>query len=222
VATGRPANQLFVEGKSDKHVVIHVVRKLRPSWDVDSRKWGGGFEINDKVSGDEDAFDAFKIAAKGANARIGLVIDADDQAGKRVADRWRRISVAVSGLGAAVPPTAPANGWVATTGNGTRLGTWIMPDNVNNGALEAFVSSFAPGDGCWTYAKRVVRYAKTKHAAPYSVGHEPKARLHTWLAWRAEPGRPFGIAIRAGDLDPAQAPIASRFADWFERLFVLP
>jgi hypothetical protein len=47
---------------------------------------------------------------------------------------------------------------------------------------------------------------------------EAKARLHTWLAWQEEPGKPIGQAITKRFLDP-EATEAQAFLDWLRRLF---
>ncbi|MFH1466552.1 MAG: DUF3226 domain-containing protein [Pseudomonadota bacterium] len=48
--------------------------------------------------------------------------------------------------------------------------------------------------------------------------HEPKAVLHTWLAWQEEPGTPMGLALTRRYLDPCH-PRAVAFAAWLRRLF---
>jgi hypothetical protein len=47
---------------------------------------------------------------------------------------------------------------------------------------------------------------------------QPKALIHTWLAWQSEPGRPFGVAIKAGFLEHAR-PEADVLVGWLQRLF---
>lgn len=42
--------------------------------------------------------------------------------------------------------------------------------------------------------------------------------IHTWLAWQEEPGKPFGIALKAGYFDH-QSPAADHFVDWFTQTF---
>lgn len=47
-----------------------------------------------------------------------------------------------------------------------------------------------------------------------------KALVHAWLAWREEPGRPYGVAIKSRYLrDDSDA--AERFVAWFGRVFGL-
>jgi hypothetical protein len=51
---------------------------------------------------------------------------------------------------------------------------------------------------------------------------KPKARIHTWLAWQDEPGKPLGQAISAhGTLTP-DLPAANVFAGWLDRDILCP
>lgn len=45
-----------------------------------------------------------------------------------------------------------------------------------------------------------------------------KAIVHTFLAWQAEPGKPYGQGIRAGYLATAH-PLAAAFVAWLEAVF---
>jgi hypothetical protein len=149
---------------------------------------------------------------------VGLVLDADDTAGKRVADRVALLQRKFPEIG--VPTLFPAAGWI-NVAHSPRCGVWFMPDNQRDGALEAFIAPFIPaGDSSIAYAEQCARDARTAHGAPYEAKDASKARLHTWLAWRAEPGRPYGRAIAAGDLAPLRDATAQSFADWFEALFI--
>jgi hypothetical protein len=47
---------------------------------------------------------------------------------------------------------------------------------------------------------------------------QPKAIIHTWLAWQAEPGKPFGTAITAKFLDANVAQVDVLVA-WLKSLF---
>lgn len=50
------------------------------------------------------------------------------------------------------------------------------------------------------------------------VAHQPKAHIHTWLAWQEEPGTPMGLAITKRYLN-ADAPYVQQLMDWISRLF---
>ncbi len=46
-----------------------------------------------------------------------------------------------------------------------------------------------------------------------------KAKLHTFLAWQEEPGKPIGQAVTAKYLNP-NAPQAAEFIQWLRALFI--
>lgn len=205
----RPTRRLFVEGNNDLHVVAQVARKLKskmPEW------WQTDL-IRDARS-DTGALAEFKTAIKNPG-RYGLILDADATDGKRVADRWGSLSA----LPLEVPEAPPRDGWISEPKEGLRVGVWLMPNNENEGALEGFLMGLVPESSSWTYAEQVVETARRDHKADFAERHAAKARLHTWLAWRKEPGRPYGRAIEAGDLDPTRNDLPRRFVDWMTRLY---
>jgi hypothetical protein len=111
------------------------------------------------------------------------------------------------------PSAPPAEGWV-THLRGARVGVWLMPDNVNAGALEAFLLGLVPPSPLFDHAEKAVSEAIT-HGARFAEVHREKARLHTYVAWSKEPGRPYGRAIAAGDFDVTRSDLPARFAAWW-------
>ena len=93
-----------------------------------------------------------------------------------------------------------------------------MPNNRTSGILEDFLRFLVPQPNI------LFDHAKTSVAAipegerRFKPLDEPKAVIHTWLAWQEEPGRPFGTAISACFLDP-NVPEVDVLADWLKRLF---
>ncbi len=53
---------------------------------------------------------------------------------------------------------------------------------------------------------------------PVPIRHS-KAKIHTYLAWQEEPGKPMGQAITAKVLH-AESETAKVFVEWIKRLFV--
>jgi len=92
-----------------------------------------------------------------------------------------------------------------------------MPDNQSKGILEDFLRFLVPpGSPLFQYVEDSVKAIPGKPLFPEK--DEPKARIHTWLAWQKEPGKPYGTAITAKFLDP-DAPQAKTFVAWLNRLF---
>jgi len=96
-----------------------------------------------------------------------------------------------------------------------------MPDNSSNGYLEHFLAGLVPtGDPILIKAEAVVQELIAEpfnELRPAKIG---KANLHTWLAWKREPGKPFGQAIDAGYFDINAAPV-QLFLNWFSAVFEL-
>ena len=61
---------------------------------------------------------------------------------------------------------------------------------------------------------------KLEEARRFRNVHESKARIHTWLAWQKELGKPMGQAITARYLD-ANALHAQQLIAWIRDLFDL-
>ena len=97
-------------------------------------------------------------------------------------------------------------------------GVWLMPDNRNAGALEAFLRDLIDQpDPLLCLAERSAKKVK-QLGARYSDHDAQKAVLHTWLAWQKDPGRPYGVAIKARFFGVHSA-ATDRFVTWFQRVF---
>ena len=93
-----------------------------------------------------------------------------------------------------------------------------MPDNSMGGTLEDFVVKLIPpNDPTWGHADNSTSTAKSL-GAPFSDSDRLKARLHTWLAWRKEPGVPYGRAINSKYFEH-DTPEAHSFVAWFCKLY---
>jgi len=93
-----------------------------------------------------------------------------------------------------------------------------MPDNCRAGTLEDFLIDLVPkGDALWPYAREVTNEAHSRDGRfPDSAFN--KAYLHSWLAWQENPGRPFGLGLKARYFR-SDSQSACAFASWFRRLF---
>jgi hypothetical protein len=201
---------LLVEGVDDEHVLKHVCgnRGVPP---LDEVKNHGGV---DRLL---DSFPV-RLKASGDGAIVGVVIDADTD----VASRWRSLRDRLVGLGYEGVPDNPApDGTIIDPPDKKllpRVGIWLMPDNQSKGILEDFLRFLVP-EGA-----RLFEHVKSSVAAipegerRFSQLAEPKAVIHTWLAWQEEPGKPLGTAITARYLDPDVAQV-DVLVSWLNRLF---
>lgn len=201
---------LLVEGDDDLHVMRHIcgnrnipnLDEISPVGDV--TRLLENIPIRVRASEEGDVF--------------GIVIDADDHPdGRWGAVRGRFLQAGYSA--AVVPAQSVETGTILETpaeGRLPRFGIWVMPNNQTKGILENFLEFLVPeSDVLLDYAKNCVSNLPKR---PFIDNDEPKALIHTWLAWQKEPGKPYGTAITAKFLDPnvAQADI---LVNWLRMLF---
>lgn len=219
---GDVQNILLVEGSDD----AHVMRSLLGYHHIPCAPRGGPeydqappslIEIRD-YKGIGELLKAFGVELKrSGDRRLGIVIDADDN----LADRWRSLRDRLTQAGYTGMPRVPrSDGTIIEQDEKFPVGLWLMPNNQLPGMLEDFVSLLVPsGDLLWPVAERTLQEVMATDRRFPEV-HRSKARIHTWLAWQQEPGKPMGVAITAHYLYPA-ASQAQQFIDWVRRLFVL-
>ena len=200
---------LMVEGPDDAHVVKHIC----------GRRALGEIECIKPYGGKDALIDGIGVRLKESDiGALGIILDADTD----LHARWHSVAAHLLAAGYGNVPTRPEpDGTIIDSPANSllpRVGVWLMPDNKLPGILEDFLTFLIPdGDDLLTHADQAIasipegqrRFSDTKVA---------KARIHTWLAWQDEPGKPFGQAISARYLDP-HMPAANVFASWLERTF---
>ena len=203
---------LFVEGKTDKYVIVQLLKKHGLiAHDADTKT-----ETPDKVqvvvsvikstegsSGSKsEILDDIPIRLRSPkHSAIGYVIDADDTAftgwnlqrtWQSVCDRLEKTSVDVVKQDAM--PVEGFHGLQSKTN--TPIGVWLMPDNQSDGSIEDFLRKLiGDGDSIAPFAESSTRFAKDKHGAKFKEKDFKKAVIETWLAWQVEPGMSFGSAF---------------------------
>ncbi len=152
---------------------------------------------------------------------IGIIVDANDQGFEA---RWTSIrNILASKYAPSILQIADnQSGYKIIEEDGLpRLGLWIMPDNSSNGYLEHFLAGLVPtSDPIWLKAEAVVQELLAEPFNELRQAKIGKANLHTWLAWKRDPGKPFGQAIEAGYFDINAAPV-QLFLNWFSGVFEL-
>jgi len=101
-----------------------------------------------------------------------------------------------------------------------KVGVWLMPDNQSNGILEDFLRLLVPTPNeLLGHAQQSINDIPDGHRL-FASKDEPKALMHTWLAWQEEPGKPFGTAIKAQYLKAnAAIPEVANLINWLRELF---
>jgi len=200
---------LLVEGKDDEHVFYHLLKHHQiPEC----------FEIKNK-EGIDNLLDTLPTELKRSNLeRLGIVVDANTD----VAVRWTNLrSILASAGHGDVPANPDPSGTIVVLEQPERtltVGIWFMPNNTLPGMLEDFVAFLVPPDDpLWGYAEDCLRGISEQHRR-FPAAHQPKAHIHTWLAWQEEPGTPMGLAITKHYLN-ADTPHAHQLMNWIRRLF---
>lgn len=90
--------------------------------------------------------------------------------------------------------------------------------NLNERRVESFLRFLvSAGSGLFNHVESSVASIPDGELR-FSQLAEPKALIHTWLAWQEEPGRAMGTAITARYLDPDVAQV-DVLVSWLNRLY---
>lgn len=205
---------LLVEGKDDENSIKHI-------WKAYALEIA--FEIKNK-EGIENVLEETDLSLIDANPDLclGIVIDADQD----LSARWDQILHILQIAGYQnIPPYPDANGTIIQELYKPTFGVWIMPDNVTErGMLEDFLAFLVPNketNKTWLAAEKGSEQilAEVEQRNRFSEIHLSKAKIHAYLAWQEEPGKPFGLALTAKYLQPLN-PHCEIFVGWLKRLFV--
>lgn len=201
-------NRLYVEGTDDEHTIIHLMKRHGVDWD------GGDDRLPrvKKAGSVNELLNTLSVAPKSSGTE-GFVLDADED----LDSRWQAIRGRLNDNGVPVSESPDPEGTIVDgISPDTKIGIWVMPDNDISGTLEDFLGDLVPDDDpTIEYADAVASEARSKGAS-CPEGDHLKSKLHTWLAWQKDPGRPYGTALKAKYFD-----IALKFVAWFKRLYGL-
>ena len=203
---------LLVEGKDDQHVIWSLLEHYQVP-EV--------FVVND-CDGIENLLRevTLRLTTPTMYKKIGVVMDADVNIKGRY-DTFRSLlestgmydfsQITLSETGTLIKPLDV---------NYPVFGLWLMPNNRSNGMLEDFVMTLADEkDVLMSESEAVLSSLEQRSLNRYTPAHRSKAKIHTYLAWQEEPGKPMGQAITAKVLH-AETESAKVFVDWIIRLFV--
>jgi len=207
--------RLLVEGKDDKWSIINLMMKHGINWDSKDESLPY-IHDHEGIEGKDRLLGSIEVSIKNYY-RLGIILDADDRGS---AYRWEQLTNIFNRINIELPDSPEKEGTIISgILPDSLIGIWIMPDNSSPGKLENFLARLIPvGDLCWPYADEATNHARDL-GAPFSQNDQIKARIHTWLAWQKEPGRPYGIAITARYFEK-DSQEALTFVSWFKRLFL--
>jgi hypothetical protein len=201
---------LLVEGSDDEHVLQSICRERNIVQQIEIKRQGGV----------EQLLKNFPVRLKESDIEaIGIILDADTDLG----GRWASLKDRIYQFGYENVPDQPdINGTILFPPLNTllpRLGIWLMPNNKNRGILEDFLRFLIPvGNQLFAHVESCVANIPPNERR-FSLLAEPKAIIHTWLAWQKDPGKPMGVAITAKFLD-SSVPQVDVLVSWLKRLYI--
>ncbi len=208
VKVDKAQNYLWVEGDDDSNVCYHLLKHYQLEKSI---------VIVDK-KGIGNILSTLKVGIKGSGPqRLGIVVDVD----VNLESSWQGLSTRLIESGYDTVPISPNPGGTIIAQEGLPVvGIWLMPDNKIPGMLEDFVSFLLPPDDLlWPMAEDILQKV-VEQDCRFRPTYRIKAKIHTWLAWQEEPGKPMGQAITKHYLD-AEAPHAQEVISWIRKLFDL-
>jgi len=220
---------LLVEGRDDQHVMWNLleVRDLPETFRVERPELKRDFEENhhETNGGDTILLDSIPWWLLQTDLEcLAIVVDANDKGPEA---RWQSIRMRLLNQGYhEIPEKHSDNGTVfelslrPRTPRSVRLGVWVMPDNRSKGMLEDFVTQLIREDDA--ILPLVDRFLKSipNDQRRFKKQHQPKARVHSWLAVSERPGRPMGQAIKADEQLDANSPAVQPFLDWLTEVLI--
>jgi hypothetical protein len=211
--------RLLVEGSDDENFCYHLfsANGIDTFRDKD-RNMSSGVFIKNK-EGIEKLLLTLSEEIEATDCRtLGILIDADE----KLDAHWQSIVQTLWTSKYRNVPSEPAKeGTIIREEEKKTVGIWIMPNNQLPGMLEDFCRFLIPvDDDLWDFAVTTVDKVRERRSCRFKEAHIAKARIHTWLAWQEEPGKPLGQAITKKFFD-SSAPQAQQFMNWIRNLFEL-
>ena len=220
------AQKLVVEGDNDIHLISHICLLKNIDHVVgyeEPVKYKNKFVT--KAGGKEEVKRELKLLLKKGDesiTNIGVVLDADSETKNPALDTWLSIRNILLEYGYENLPKKPnPQGTIIIQDNKTKIGVWIMPNNLNEGYLEHFFQELiTKNDEFWLEAVQITEGFVNDKRNRFSKIALQKAKVHTWLSWQEKPELPMGLALKDYDLlFDLNKEIIQFFFEWFKNTF---
>lgn len=239
--TSYPIRIIVVEGKTDLHVILHLLEKSNPNMRCErvnnytsvARLPGKrNLQINICQEGSfSELCDEIEVwLMKPKLECVGFVFDANGDPRRnwqRVRNRILRVYEELQDIPSPelreIFCETPVPGGIWVRDCVPKVGMWMMPNNKDTGAIEEFLAyMIRQEDHCWEHTQKYVktifqegiRFPKRKVLKEKNI---PKANIHAWLAVQEEPGKPPGTAIKTGYFDTENLRVQA-FRQWLGNL----
>lgn len=203
--------KLLVEGSDDLIVIKALCSKCQTKISFDIRVCDGKENLKKQLK--------HKVFREPDIKTIGIIIDADND----VSSSWKSISNLLKDQNFKVPKKIPSDGFIGTNGKEKdeeqKVGVWIMPDNIQHGMLEDFITYLMPKDDqLFTIASDVIDKIELDGLHKYEPIYKAKTLIHTWHAWQAKPRTSMGQNIRDSNFTSDHETCLKLIA-WLNKLF---
>ncbi len=212
-------HKVLVEGPDDCHVLRHLIGRHTSR----SRAKAINIEVSNGI---DTLLGDLPLHLQDTTLKcLGVIVDADED----IEARWQALSQIITQAGEVDFPQQPdASGTIIEvnlnqTHRPIKVGLWLMPNNKLSGMLEDFIKFLVPTrDKLWSQVEACLTQIPDADfpfdiASRNKVAWQRKAKIHTWLAWQEEPGKPLGQAITKRFVDP-QAKEAQDLVNWLRQL----
>lgn len=213
---------ILVEGQNDLHVILNLWKSfgLNDAKGYNKKKFAVLADGKDNLP-----LKIAELLAASDIENIGIVVDADSSA----QNTWHSIRSLLEKKGFDnLPKQLLPEGVIIEKRGFPKVGIWIMPNNQeplleNEVAyLEHFYEYLIKKDDKFLpKANRIVEEIAEDIDRRFSTTHLQKAKIHTWLAWQAEPGSAMGQTIRNRNLFDLDGILAINFKNWLQKTFEL-
>ena len=200
---------LLVEGINDKHVINNLLKAHKLESEITIRDKEGITNILATLKTEVDANQDF----------LGIVVDANaslDARWQSLTDRLKNEEIGYSDV-----PANPVKEGLILESEGflPKLGIWVMPNNELVGKIENFIRLLVAEEreNLWQLAEKVVGEIPAEERL-FADKDIIKAKVHTFLAWQDEPGRPMGESVTRRYFQ-TDAQEALNFIEWIRQLY---
>lgn len=234
---------ILVEGQDDQHVVKnilsvrHIVRDDRPNLGDQSLPRCILPKNEREIVPNDDAIYIIDMKGivplldiiepriiNGRTTHCAIIVDADadvDNRALQLEARWQSLThhLILSGVPSETIPVQPLqNGTLVRAiqiDRSISVGVWLMPNNQVTGMLEDFLGLLITSPAqqqLWQYVSQT-QLNIPQEMRFFTEAHESKAKIHAWLAWQDEPGRPLGQSVTYNYID-SNHPQVDIFVNW--------
>lgn len=218
-------NILLVEGEADRAFFEKLCERFNLTVKVQvTTPRAAGHKLDTKQAAFSVLETSYLIQlADGSIERLAIVIDADRETDGGGYERTlTQLSQRLSPAGYALRTDAEPGGLLFAHNDGLNvIGAWIMPNNLDEGALEHWIQTNLHPDESALMQHAQASINQIPNEPKFKPIRRTKAEVATWLAWQEQPDHGLWQAAKPGLLDESAQQFQAMKA-WLEKVFPAP